>query len=155
MWPIRLSAPFINSPRSNSRNLGYADIARLRIRIPFYVEYVFTYVGLLLDVKKKCEVPSVICFSPFVCHYFWMVWFCHGRGYIRGAVGRWLRKCYVAWGRFFCGCRMLCLVHEELIKIASKQTTWAWTDRRVELCRHLPAKIANFRYHPAVHEDLR
>jgi len=62
MWSIRLSAPFINSPRSISRNVGYADIARLRIRIPFYVEYVFTYVGLLLDVKKsvRCQVLYVL-----------------------------------------------------------------------------------------------
>ena len=46
-------APFINSPRSFFRDVGYVDIARLRTKIPFYVEYILTYVGLLLDVKKR------------------------------------------------------------------------------------------------------
>ena len=53
--------PFINSPRSFFRDVGYAGIARLRVSIPFYVEYILTCVGLLLDVKKRvrCQVLYV------------------------------------------------------------------------------------------------
>ena len=59
---IRLLAPFIKSPGSIFRGVCYADIARLRIRIPFYEEYILAYVSLLLDVKKRvrCQVLYVM-----------------------------------------------------------------------------------------------
>ena len=42
-----------NSSKLFFRDFGYADITKLSTKILFYVEYILTYIGLLLDAKKR------------------------------------------------------------------------------------------------------